>query len=132
MLMGDATSRSSAHRSDDDDPYLYVTEDFGKTWKPIAANLPWGSTRCISEDMTNANLLYAGTEFGAWCSLDRGKMWNKLGANLPTVAVFEFAQHPVNGQLVAATHGRSLWVLDVSALRANSAAVSLRMFRSFL
>ncbi len=105
------------HRSDDDNPYIYVTEDFGKTWKPITANLPWGSTRCISEDLTNANLLYVGTEFGAWCSLDRGKLWNKLGANLPTVAVFEFAQHPVNGQIVAATHGRSLWVLDVSALR---------------
>ena len=106
-----------AHRSDDDNPYVYVTEDFGKTWKSINANLPWGSSRCISEDITNPNLLYAGTEFGAWCSLDRGKMWNKLGANLPTVAVFEFAQHPTNGQLVAATHGRSLWVLDVSALR---------------
>jgi photosystem II stability/assembly factor-like uncharacterized protein len=105
------------HRSDDDNPYVYVTEDFGKTWKPIAANLPWGSTRCVSEDMVNPNLLYVGTEFGAWCSLDRGKHWNKLGANLPTVAVFDFAQHPVNGQIVAATHGRSLWVLDVSALR---------------
>jgi len=105
------------HRSDDDNPYVYVTEDFGKTWKPITANLPWGSTRSVSEDIVNQNLLYVGTEFGAWCSLDRGKHWNKLGANLPTVAVFEFAQHPVNGQIVAATHGRSLWVLDVSALR---------------
>ncbi|HWE07594.1 MAG TPA: PDZ domain-containing protein, partial [Rhizomicrobium sp.] len=106
-----------AHRSNDDNPYVYVTEDFGKTWKPLTANLPWGSTRCISEDIVNPNLLYVGNEFGAWCSLDRGKYWNKLGGNLPTVAVFEFAQHPVNGQIVAATHGRSLWVLDVSALR---------------
>ncbi|HSZ54614.1 MAG TPA: PDZ domain-containing protein [Tepidisphaeraceae bacterium] len=106
-----------AHRSDDDNPYIYFTEDFGKTWKSIAANLPWGSSRCISEDMVNQNVLYAGTEFGAWVSLDRGKMWNKFGANLPTVAVHEFAQHPVNNQIVAATHGRSLWVIDVSALR---------------
>jgi len=106
-----------AHRSDDDKPYLYVTQDFGKTWKSVTANLPWGSTHCLREDMVNEDLLYAGTEFGAWCSLDRGKAWNKLGGNLPTVDVHQFAQHPVNGQIVAATHGRSLWVLDVSALR---------------
>src|SRR5438105_10990586 len=67
--------------------------------------------------MFNPNLLYLGSEFGAWCSLDRGKYWNKLGGNLPTVAVHEFAIHPTCGEIVAATHGRSLWVLDVSALR---------------
>ncbi|HKD38571.1 MAG TPA: hypothetical protein VKB78_17285, partial [Pirellulales bacterium] len=105
------------HRSNDDDPLVYVTEDYGKTWKSLKANLPWGSSRCLREDIVNPNVLYLGTEFGAWCSLDRGKMWNKLGDNLPTVAVHEFAQHPANGEIVAATHGRSLWVLDISALR---------------
>jgi uncharacterized membrane protein YgcG len=106
-----------AHRSDDDEPYLYVTEDFGQTWKSIRENLPWGSTRVLREDLRNPNLLYVGTEFGAWFSLDRGQNWNKLGTNLPTVAVHEFALHPGNGEIVAGTHGRSLWVLDVSALR---------------
>src|SRR6185295_14293561 len=96
---------------------VYVTEDFGKTWKSIRANLPWGSTRVLREDILNPNLLLCGTEFGAWFSLDRGQNWNKLGTNLPTVAVHEFALHPANGEVVAATHGRSLWVLDVSALR---------------
>src|SRR5438105_5592637 len=67
--------------------------------------------------MFNPNLLYLGSEFGAWCSLDRGKYWNKLGGNLPTVAVHEFAIHPTAGEVVAATHGRSLWICDVSALR---------------
>src|SRR5438105_5133410 len=67
--------------------------------------------------MFNPNLLYLGSEFGAWCSLDRGKYWNKLGGNLPTVAVHEIAVHPTAGEIVAATHGRSLWILDVSALR---------------
>ena len=105
------------HRSDDDQPLPYVTEDFGKTWKSLKANLPWGSTRCLREDLVNPNLLYLGTEFGAWCSLDRGKSWSKLGGNLPTVAVHEFALHPTTGEVVAATHGRSLWVLDISALR---------------
>jgi photosystem II stability/assembly factor-like uncharacterized protein len=105
------------HRSDDDEPLVYVTDNFGATWKSLRANLPWGSTRCLREDIQNPNLLFLGTEFGAWCSLDRGQYWNKLGTNLPTVAVHEFAIHPANGEVVAATHGRSLWVLDASALR---------------
>jgi photosystem II stability/assembly factor-like uncharacterized protein len=106
-----------AHRSDDDEPYVYVTEDFGKTWKSLRGNLPWGSTRVLREDIENPNLLYLGTEFGAWCSLDRGQTWNHLNTNLPTVAVHEFAIHPTAGEIVAATHGRSFWILDVSALR---------------
>jgi len=105
------------HRADVDDPLVYATEDFGKTWKSINANLPWGSTRVLREDVSNPNLLVVGTEFGAWFSLDRGKYWNRLGTNLPTVAVHEFAFHPNNGEVVAATHGRSVWVLDISALR---------------
>jgi photosystem II stability/assembly factor-like uncharacterized protein len=105
------------HRSDDDEPYVYVTEDYGQTWKSLRANLPPGSTRVLREDLENPNLLYLGTEFAAWVSLNRGESWTKVNNNLPTVAVHEFAQHPTAGEIVAATHGRSLWVLDVSALR---------------
>lgn len=105
------------HRSDDDEPYVYVTEDFGQSWKALRGNLPWGSTRVLREDLENPNLLFLGTEFGAWCSLDRGKSWNNLNTNLPTVAVHEFALHPTSGDMIAATHGRSFWVLDVSPLR---------------
>lgn len=106
------------HRSDDDEPYLFVTEDFGKTWKNISSNLPkFGSTRCLREDMVNRDLLYCGTEFGAWVSANRGDSWTKLGGNLPTVAVHELAQAPNMPEVIAATHGRSLWVIDVSTLR---------------
>jgi len=120
-----------AHRSDDDKPYLYVTEDFGQTWKNITSNLPeFGSTRCLREDVVNQNLLYCGTEFGIWASLNRGGAWSKLNGNLPTVDVHEVAVHPTAGEIVAATHGRSIWILDVSALRqmspqALNAAVTL-------
>jgi S1-C subfamily serine protease/photosystem II stability/assembly factor-like uncharacterized protein len=117
FVEGRAYVALDCHRSDDDDPAVFVTEDFGATWKSIRANLPRGSSRVLREDIQNQDVLYAGTEFGAWCSVDRGKHWNKLGLNLPTVAVHEFAQHPVTGEMVAATHGRSLWVLDVSPLR---------------
>jgi hypothetical protein len=95
-----------------------VTEDFGKTWKSLNANLPtWGSTRVLREDISNPNLLYLGTEFAVWATLDRGQAWTKINNNLPTVAVLDFAIHPTAGEIVAATHGRSLWICDVSALR---------------
>jgi S1-C subfamily serine protease/photosystem II stability/assembly factor-like uncharacterized protein len=106
-----------AHRSDDDQPYAYVTEDFGATWQSLRGNLPVGSTRCLREDLKNANLLFCGTEFAAFASLDRGKNWAKINGNLPTVAVHELALHPGSGDLVAATHGRSLWVTDIAPLR---------------
>jgi S1-C subfamily serine protease/photosystem II stability/assembly factor-like uncharacterized protein len=106
-----------AHRSDDDNPYVLTTEDFGETWKSLRSNLPWGSTRVLREDVENQNLLYLGTEFGMWVSINRGDSWTRANNNLPTVAVHEIAIHPTAGEIVVATHGRSLWVLDVSALR---------------
>ncbi|MCH8259687.1 MAG: PDZ domain-containing protein [Planctomycetes bacterium] len=111
------------HRFDDDEPYVFVTENHGKTWRSLRANLSAsvGSTRVIREDIENANVLYLGCEFGAWVSIDRGETWTKLNNNLPTVAVHEIAIHPTAGEIVAATHGRSLWVLDVTALRQMSA-----------
>ncbi|MFN7772758.1 MAG: VPS10 domain-containing protein [Planctomycetota bacterium] len=106
------------HRSNDDEPYAFVSEDFGATWKSIRGNLPSaaGSTRVVREDIKNENVLYLGCEFGAWVSVDRGEHWTKFGG-LPTVAVHDFAQHPTSGEIVAGTHGRSLWIGDVSALR---------------
>ena len=107
-----------AHRSDDDAPWVFATEDFGESWKNITANLPgFGSTRCLREDVGNPDLLYCGTEFGIFASIDRGASWTKLNNNLPTVAIHEIAVHPTAGEIVAATHGRSLWILDVTALR---------------
>ena len=110
------------HRSDDDNPHVYVSEDHGKNWTSIRGNLPWGSTRVLREDNVNANLLYCGTEFGIYASVDRGKSWTKIhGKNFPTVAVHEVAQHRSSGEIVVATHGRSIWILDVTPLRTMSA-----------
>jgi photosystem II stability/assembly factor-like uncharacterized protein len=105
------------HRSDDDEPHVFVTEDYGQTWKSLRANLPPGSTRVLREDVENPNLLYLGTEFAAWASLDRGASWVKINNNLPTVAIHELAVHPTAGAVVAATHGRSLWAFDATTLR---------------
>jgi len=105
------------HRSDNDDPHIYVTEDYGAKWETLNANLPSGSTRCVREDAVNENLLYCGTEFGIWASLDRGGHWTRINSNLPTVAIHEIAVHPTAGEIVAATHGRSAWILDITPLR---------------
>jgi len=107
-----------AHRSDDDKPYVFVTEDGGKTFKSLTLNLPaFGSTRCLREDIVNHDMLYLGTEFGAWVSANRGVTWTKLGTGLPTVAIHEFAQPTTANELVVATHGRSVWILDINAIR---------------
>ena len=115
------------HRSNDDEPYVFVTDDFGATWASLKANLPKGSTRVLREDIANPNLLYLGTEFAAYASVNSGMAWTKSNGNkpatpevaggLPTVAVHEFAQPTTANDLVVATHGRSIWVLDVTALR---------------
>ena len=111
------------HRSDDDEPIVFVTEDFGETWSSIRANLPTGSSRCLREDVRNQNLLFVGTEFAVFGSVNRGKSWTKINNNLPTVAVHELAIHPTAGEMVAATHGRSLWVVDITPLRQTTAEV---------
>ncbi|MEQ8766422.1 MAG: PDZ domain-containing protein [Planctomycetota bacterium] len=111
------------HRSDDDAPYVFVSEDLGLTWRSLRSNLPEVTTRVLREDIENPNVLYLGTELGAWVSADRGESWMPLGSELPTVAVHELAQHPLSEEIVAGTHGRSLWVLDVSMVRQLGADV---------
>jgi photosystem II stability/assembly factor-like uncharacterized protein len=101
------------HRSDDMAPYIFVTEDGGKSWRSLVGDLPkQGHVKALREDPINPNILYAGTEFGAFVSLDRGGKWLKLGSGLPTVAVDDIAIQARDRALVAATHGRSLWALD--------------------
>jgi hypothetical protein len=105
------------HRSDDFGPHVYVTEDFGTTFKSLHEGLPQASTRVLREDPKNPRLLYLGTETGVYFSCDDGAHWTPLGKGLPTVPVHDLAIHPRERELVAATHGRALWMTDVSALQ---------------
>ena len=106
------------HRRDDMSPYVFVTEDFGATWQSLASSLPEGSVYVICEDPENADLLFVGTEFAVHASLDRGRSWMQLETGMPTVAVHDLVIHPRDGDLIAATHGRSIWILDdLSPLR---------------
>lgn len=101
-----------AHRSGNDAPLLYRTADLGRTWQAIASDLPSnGPVKVVREDPFNPRLLYAGTEFGLFASVDQGGRWVKLG-QLPTVAVDDILVQPDTRDLVVATHGRSLYIID--------------------
>ncbi len=99
------------HKLDDFSPYIYMTKDFGKTWEKITNGLPKNTfVRVVREDPERKGLLYAGTETGVFVSFDEGKNWQSLQLNLPVVPVRDMV---VKGDdLVAATHGRSFWILD--------------------
>ncbi|MEM6571176.1 MAG: PDZ domain-containing protein [Planctomycetota bacterium] len=103
------------HRSDDGMPHVFVSEDLGRSWTSLRSNLPdsAGSVRAILEDATSEDVLYIGCEFGVYVSIDRGESWTRLNSNLPTVPVHDLAQHTGMRELVAGTHGRSVWILDI-------------------
>lgn len=101
------------HRNDDMKPYVFVTEDYGESWKDISHNLPADfSAYVIKEDPVQPSLLFVGTEEAVHFSYDRGEVWHELMAKLPTVAIHDLVIHPREGDLIAGTHGRSIWVLD--------------------
>ncbi len=110
---GTAYVSVDGHRSDDLKPYLFATRDYGKTWTSIASNLPvWGNIQVVREDPKNKDLLYVGTEFGLYVSLDGGKQWQRFMNNLPTARVDDILVHPRDNDLIVATHARGIWITD--------------------
>ncbi len=122
------------HRSDVFKPLILMTENGGGKWRDVTGDLPADSpVRVVREDPDNPQVLYCGNERGAFVSLDRGGHWLKLGGkSLPTVPVYDLAIQPREHDLIAATHGRSLWIMDdVQALAEAAAAADepLKVFR---
>jgi len=110
---GTAYAAFDAHRSGDFAPYIARTTDFGKTWTRITDGLPGdASVRSIYEYPGKANLELAGTERHLFVSRDSGAHWSQLTANLPTTIYYDMVVQPRTHDLVVATHGRGLWVLD--------------------
>ena len=103
----------NGYRNDDLTAYVYSTEDLGRTWTSIADGLPAEPVNVIREDPVNPEVLYAGTDRGVYASMDRGKTWESLSGGIPHVPVHDLVIHPRERELVAGTHGRSVWVLDV-------------------
>ena len=114
------------HTFGDHDPWLYVTRDYGKSWQPLVtpgdARGIRGYAHVIKEDIKTPNLLFLGTEFGLWISIDGGKSWAAFkGDKFPAVAVRDLVIQPRDNDLVIATHGRGIWIIDdITPLRALS------------
>jgi len=121
---GTAYVAANRYQLDDMRPYLWKTSDFGRSWTRIDAGIePTEFTRAIREDPEKRGMLYVGTERGVWFSPNDGASWQKLQLNLPPVPVHDLAIK--EGDLIAATHGRSFWIIDdLSALRQLSPSVT--------
>lgn len=110
---GVAYASVDRHLLGDYAPYLFMTRDFGKSWTRISKGIPDGQyARSVRQDLRNGSIVYAGTESGMWISCDRGTSWQSFKNNLPTVAVRDIRYQPKWDDMVVATHGRALYVMD--------------------
>jgi photosystem II stability/assembly factor-like uncharacterized protein len=131
---GTAYATFDGHRGDDYSIYIFATSDYGESWKAIRNGIPEsaGSVHVIREHPRNQNLLFAGLEFGLWVSWDRGANWTALKNNFPTVPVDDIEIQARENDLVLATHGRSIWILDdltpIEKMDASVASGDLTLF----
>ncbi len=106
------------HRTDDHKPYVFKTTDFGETWTSISSNLPQGNVNVVREDPKNRNLLYLGTEYAFFVSLNGGREWKRFMNGMPTVRIDDILVHSRDNDLIVGTHGRSIYVMDdITALQ---------------
>ena len=107
----------NGYRWDEFTTYLYKTTDYGQTWTSVKGDLPEDVVNVIVQDPVNPEILYAGLDHGAYVSFNDGKNWHYL-TGMPNVATYDMLVHPRDLELVIATHGRSMWVMDVKPLHA--------------
>jgi hypothetical protein len=100
------------HFNDDYHAYVFVSEDYGQSWRAITAGLPEASVHRIREHPSKDGLLAVGTEMGVYATFDRGGHWTSLNTNLPPVPVYDLLFQQSSNALVLGTHGRGIWVLD--------------------
>jgi photosystem II stability/assembly factor-like uncharacterized protein len=117
------------HFNDDYHAYVYVSEDYGQSWRAITAGLPETSVHRVREHPTKAELLVVGTEMGVYATFDRGEHWTSLNTNVPPVPVYDLLFQQKSNALVLGTHGRGIWVLDHDeALTQMTADVTAKEF----
>ena len=107
----------NGYRNDNFKSYVYASTDYGQTWKAIGTDLPTEPVNVVKEDPANANILYVGTDHGVYVSLDKGTSFMRMSGGLPAVAVHDLLVHPRDKELVVGTHGRSIYVADVSLVQ---------------
>jgi hypothetical protein len=116
------------HRWGDFKPYLFVTNDGGRSFRSIVNNLPVGGPgdylHVVREDPHNRDLLFVGTSIGVYASLDRGATWSRFMSGLPSVPVYDLKIHPRDRELIAATHGRGFWIADIAPLEQMNSTVA--------
>lgn len=108
-------------RNDDFTPYVWKSTNFGKTWTSIVGNIPSGPVNVIREDPFKKDVLYVGTDLGVYVSEDGGETWHVLANNLPTTFIHDLIIHPRDDIMVAATHGRGMYALDVRKIQGKPA-----------
>lgn len=109
----------TGYREDDFETYIYKSNDYGDSWEAITANLPSEPVNVIREDPKIPDVLYLGTDLGVYVSLDKGESWISLCNNLPTTPVYDLVIHPRDNKMVIGTHGRSIFVMDVSGIQGH-------------
>ena len=120
---GTAYVTATGLRSDDFKPLVWKTTDYGATWTSIVGNLPTEAVNVIREDRKNPNLLFVGTDFGLYASLDGGKSWQRMKNGMTTNPMHDLAIHPRDQELIVGTHGRGIYIADISGLQALTPAV---------
>jgi hypothetical protein len=115
--MGTVYLSQNGKRNDDFAAYLWKSTNYGLSWMDITGNIPCGPINVVREDPKNENILYVGTDLGAYVTVDGGKTWNTLSTNFPTTFVHDLVIHPREDILVAATHGRGMWAMDARTLQ---------------
>lgn len=120
------------HRRSDWKPYVQRTDDFGATWRDLGGRDLRGYALALAQDPVDPDLLFVGTEFGLWVSFDGGRGWQRWKHGVPTVSVMDLAIHPRDHDLIVATHGRALYVLDdlgpLRHLKADDLSAPLHLF----
>ncbi|MDX1495493.1 MAG: hypothetical protein R3253_15605, partial [Longimicrobiales bacterium] len=108
------------HRRGDFTPYVLVSENRGGSFRSIASDLPTGKpdfVHVVREDHVNPDLLFVGTDVAAYVSVNRGQSWRRFMTGMPTVPVHDLQIHPRDGEIIAGTHGRSIWIADIKPLQ---------------
>ena len=121
----------NGYRWDDFKVYVYVSDDYGQTWKDISGNIPASPVNVIKEDSENGNILYLGTDNGAYVSFDMGTSWEAFSNGLPNVAVHDIVIQPEAKDLLLGTHGRSIYIANVEPLQQANADKSLKPIKIF-
>jgi len=115
---GRAYALKTGFQRDDFRPFVFRTEDYGRSWTAIAGNLPPGRVHVIVEDRKNPGLLFLGAEKGVFVTIDGGKKWVRMKNNMPNHGlVHDLLIHPRDNDLVVATHARGIWTTDISPLQ---------------